>query len=61
MERYIVNISFKVNEFFEKPSNIVEKVKTLKEAMSFESLIDNTVDKALVKDTVTGKIIWLKK
>jgi hypothetical protein len=59
MERYTINISFNT-EMFEESSNIVEKVKTLKEAMSYKDLIDNTVKKALVKDNVTGKITWLK-
>lgn len=45
----------------ENVSNVVEKVKTMKEAMSFKDLIDDTVDKALIKDNVTGKVTWLKK
>ena len=60
MERYIINISFKT-QMFESVSNIVEKVKTMKEALSYKELIDETVNKALIKDNVTGKIIWLKK
>ena len=58
--RYTVNISFK-KQMFEKVSNIVEKVKTLKEAMTYKDLIDETVDRALIKDNVTGKVIWLKE
>ena len=58
--RYTVNISFK-REMFEKVSNIVEKVKTLKEAMTYKELIDETVDRALIKDNVTGKVTWLKE
>jgi hypothetical protein len=58
--RYTVNISFK-RQMFEKVSNIVEKVKTLKEAMTYKDLIDETVDRALIKDNVTGKITWLKE
>ena len=46
---------------FENVSNIVEKVKTMKEAMSFKGLIDDTVDRALIKDNVTGKVTWLKE
>ncbi len=46
---------------FEKVSNIVEKVKTLKEAMTYKDLIDETVDRALIKDNVTGKVTWLKE
>ena len=58
--RYTVNISFK-KQMFEKVSNIVEKVKTLKEAMTYKELIDETVDRALIKDNVTGKVTWLKE
>jgi hypothetical protein len=58
--RYTVNISFK-KQMFEKVSNIVEKVKTLKEAMTYKDLIDETVDRALIKDNVTGKVTWLKE
>ena len=58
--RYTVNISFK-KQMFDKVSNIVEKVKTLKEAMTYKDLIDETVDRALIKDNVTGKVIWLKE
>lgn len=57
--RYILNISFKVGMFDSSP-NIVEYVKTLKEAMSYESLIDDSVDKTLIKDNVTGEVVWLK-
>ena len=58
--RYTVNISFK-KQMFEKVSNIVEKVKTLKEATTYKDLIDETVDRALIKDNVTGKVTWLKE
>ena len=58
--RYTVNISFK-KQMFERVSNIVEKVKTLKEAMTYKDLIDETVDRALIKDNVTGKVTWLKE
>jgi hypothetical protein len=58
--RYTVNISFK-KQMFEKVSNIIEKVKTLKEAMTYKDLIDETVDRALIKDNVTGKVTWLKE
>ena len=59
MERYLINISFKT-EMFEKVNNIVERVKTMKEALTYSELIDETVDKALIKDNVTGKVTWLK-
>jgi len=55
MKRYTINISF-VCERFETVSNIVEKVKTMKEAMSYKELIDETVKKALIKDNVTGQV-----
>ena len=58
--RYTINISFK-KQIFEKVSSIVEKVKTLKEAMTYKDLIDETVDRALIKDNVTGKVTWLKE
>lgn len=60
MKRYTINISF-VCERFETVSNIVEKVKTMKEAMSYKELIDETVKKALIKDNVTGQVTWLKE
>ncbi len=59
MYRYILNISFK-KELFERSKNITERVKTYKEAISYKDIIDDTVDKALIKDTVTGKVEWLK-
>ena len=46
---------------FGNVSNIVENVKTLREAMECEDLIDDTVSKALIRDNVTGKVIWLKR
>lgn len=59
MERYIVDISFKTKRF-EECSNIVERVKTMKEALTYSELIDETVDSANIKDTITGKVTWLK-
>jgi len=60
MNRYTINISFKTT-MFEKVINIVEHVKTKVEALSYKELIDETVDKALIKDNVTGKVEWLKR
>ena len=60
MKRYTINISFN-RCISDNGSNIVEDVKTLTEAMSYKSIIDNTVKKALIKDNVTGKVIWLKQ
>ena len=58
--RYTVNISFK-KQLHERVGNIVDKVKTLREAMTYKELIDDTVEKALITDNVTDKIIWLKQ
>lgn len=60
MERYTINISF-ITRIGENVPSIVEKVKTLREAMSYSGIIDETVSKALIKDNVTGKVIWLKQ
>ena len=54
--RYTINISFKQYG----TDNIVEKVKTLREAESYKDLIDDTVDRALLKDNVSGKVTWWK-
>jgi hypothetical protein len=48
MERYTINISFN-NQIFEKTSNIVEEVRTLKEAMSYVDLMYSAVKKSLIK------------
>lgn len=60
MNRYTLNISFNTKPF-EVSNNIVESVKTMKEALSYTGLIDDTVKKALIRDLVTGKVIWLKR
>jgi len=60
MKRYTINISFNCTSF-EVSNNIVEKIKTMREAMSYKDLIDSTVNRALIKDNVTGKVTWLKK
>lgn len=52
MERYIVNIIFKT-EMFEKVSNIVEKVKIMKEAMSFKLLKMGIKKHIQIKLTIT--------
>ena len=53
---HVINTSFE-----DLPPRVVEKVKTLKEAMTYKDLIDETVDRALIKDNVTGKVTWLKE
>ena len=55
--RYIFNVSF-VKGIGEDRKTIVEPFKTLREAESYKELIDDTVEKATIKDTVTGKITW---
>jgi len=63
MERYTINISFVTEErgFVKRTPNIVEHVKTKREAYSYKDIIDDTVSKALIKDNVTGKVEWLKR
>ena len=56
MFRYVVNISFK-QSMFQRVENIAEPFKTLKEAQSYKSLIDDTVLKACVVDKITGKVV----
>ena len=57
--RYVVNISFKqdISCMSKRIENITEPVKTLKEAQSYKSLIDNTVSKACIVDRVTNKVV----
>jgi len=50
--RYVVYIYFG-----KSPEHISEPVRTLKEAMSYKSMIDNTVRKACVIDRANAKII----
>ena len=62
--RYTVNISFKngIKYGFDRVENIVEPVKTLKEAQDFKEIIDDTVDRACIIDNVTGRVIeWWKR
>ena len=42
-------------------SNIVERYKTKREAIEYSKLIDDTVEQALIKDNVTGKVKWIRK
>lgn len=58
--RYILNISFS-NRMVNNVSNIVERFKTKKEAIKYSKLIDDTVEQALIKDNVTGKVEWIRK
>jgi hypothetical protein len=56
--RYWVQIQFKGQErFLVRTWDITEEVKTLKEAQSYKSLIDDSVSKAHIVDTVSMKVI----
>ncbi|WP_372937550.1 hypothetical protein [Seonamhaeicola sp.] len=55
--RYTVNVSFK-KQIDKKVDVLFEGCKTLKEAISYKSLIDETVDKFIIRDRVSGKIIF---
>lgn len=57
--RYLFNVSF-VKKIGEERKNIAEKFKTFREAESYSDIIDDTVERALIKDTVTGRVTWLK-
>ena len=60
--RYLVQIQFKEGlHHLLRVWDFNEPVKTLKEADSYESIIDNTVNKARVVDTVTDKIVRVWK
>lgn len=56
--RYWVQIQFKGQEGFNiRTWDITEEVKTLKEAQSYKSLVDDSVSKAHIVDTVSMKVI----
>lgn len=52
MKRYILKIIFKGYS----TTDIVEEFKTFKEASLYAEVIDETVLKAFIKDSVNGKI-----
>lgn len=54
--RYELIIIFKTRSLFEKPTTIVEKFKTLKEAKGHEDMIDDTVREAHIKDMSNNTI-----
>jgi hypothetical protein len=58
--RYWVQIQFKGQYGF--TWDITEEVKTLKEAKSYKSIIDDSVSKAQIVDTVTGLVVerWVQ-
>ena len=61
--RYRVTIYFGVKfsfGFMEKPIPLIGNVKTLREAMTYKELIDESVSRAYITDLVTGKQINLK-
>lgn len=57
--RYWVQLQFygTKTSFIYRLWDATYEVKTLKEALSYKSIIDNTVEKAQVVDTVTNKIV----
>lgn len=57
--RYWVQLQFygTKTSFLYRLWDATYEFKTLKEALSYESIIDNTVEKAQVVDTVTNKIV----
>ena len=50
--RYLITI-----EFYKSSKPFGQHVKTLKEAMTYKEMIDDTVSKAIVLDRLTGKIV----
>jgi len=66
-KRYTLVIHFH-NEFTilgwvagKRTQSIYEDFKTLKEAESYRSLIDDTVKQAVITDNLTGKLYHLKE
>jgi hypothetical protein len=66
-KRYTLVIHFH-NEFTisgwlagKRTQSIYEDFKTLKEAESYKSLIDDTVKQAVITDNLTGKLYHLKE
>lgn len=55
--RYWVQIQFKGQYGLIRTWDITEEVKTLKEAQGYKSMIDNSVSKAQIVDTVTMKVV----
>jgi hypothetical protein len=55
--RYWVQIQFKGQYGLIRTWDITEEVKTLKEAQSYKSIIDSSVSKAQIVDTVTMKVV----
>ena len=61
MLRYLVQIKFNSRELYCSTWDIYEPVKTLIEAQSYKSMIDDTVQRARVVDTVTDKVVEIWK
>lgn len=56
--RYIIQIQFKKEyEFFVRTWDICEPVKDILEARSYKSMIDDSVKKARVVDSLTDKVV----
>lgn len=61
--RYRVQILFKNSNsmFFARIWDINEPIKTLKEAISYKSLIDDSVESARIVDIVTNNVVEILK
>jgi len=55
--RYWVQIQFKGQYGLIRSWDITQEVKTLKEAQSYKSMIDSSVSKAQIVDTVIMKVV----
>jgi len=55
--RYWVQIQFKGQYAHLRTWDITEEVKTLKEAQSYKSMVDDSVSIAQIVDTVTMKVV----
>lgn len=60
---FTLNISFINKSLIDnRVNNIVHYCHTLEEANEwYDVLVDDTVDRALVKNNVSGEVTWLKK
>lgn len=60
--RYQIIITFKDNTWTRNPiADINESVKTLKDAIEYKELVDDSVLSARLIDNVTGKVIEVWK
>lgn len=56
--RYLVQIQFKSShDLYVRTWDINESIKTISEARTYKSMIDGSVSKARIVDTVPGKVV----